>query len=277
MEGSEVVVRWLPGAERLAASHRAAGQQLDNLCAAHWASILLRADGIDADPVSLAREAGTILPPGDPHRFIPEGADPNQDYGATLPVAGDAAEGGTSIHGVIEAVASASGGAKALIPLRVSWSADRVAAVIDLCVAHPSWEAVPLANLRTGSLWGTRLPLSDAMAWLGGGQVEPPAPEWDVGHFVTIAGTADGPSRSMLIIRDSYPAFGWDAHHLQPTEAIAAALERGDGAQGGIALYAGTEVRSDVERAAKDAGFQIEAWDNGTPWPPDIPGGGADR
>ena len=136
---------------------------------------------------------------------------------------------------------------------------------------------VPLANVGTGRLWGSHLPLVDAFLWLAGSEVQPPAPDWDVGHFVTIAGTLEGSARSFLIVRDSYPGFGWDAHHLQPPEAMAAALRRDDGREGGIALYVAEDDRSEVELAAKRAGFQIEGWNNGTPWPPVGDEGGADR
>jgi len=136
-----------------------------------------------------------------------------------------------------------------------------------VCRSNPRWEAVPIANVRTGHFWGSRLPIADALAWLAGADVAPPPPDWDVGHFVNLAGTWDGPSRSLVIVRDSYPAFGWDAHHLQPPEALAEALRRDDGRQGGIALYVADGDASEVERVAKDRDFEIGAWDNGTPWP----------
>ncbi len=271
------VVRWLPGADRLAGAHLAAGQQLDNLCATHWGSILLAADGISADAESLAVDAGTVLPPGGSRDSVPRGATPRQDYGLRLPVAIRPEDGGTSIQGLIEAVAKASAGTRSLVPLRAAWTGERVAEVLRLCREQPAWGAVPLANVRTGELFGSCLPLADALAWVAGHDVPPPAPDWDVGHFVTIAGTLDGSARSFLIVRDSYPHFGWDAHHLQPPEAMASALDRGDGREGGIALYVAEDDRPDVERAAKDAGFQIDAWDNGTPWPRDGDEGGADR
>lgn len=170
--------------------------------------------------------------------------------------------------GLIAAIASASSEARALVPLLADWSAERVLTVLDLCRSHPAWQVVPLANVRTGAFWGASLAFVDAASWLDGGDVVPPEPDWDVGHFVAIAGTLEGSARTMLVVRDSYPGLGWDAHHLQPPEAMARALVRGDGRQGGIALYAAAHDRADVERAAKDAGFEIGTWDNGTPWPP---------
>lgn len=263
----DLAVRFLPGALRRSREHLLAGQQLDNLCGCHWGAILLRTDGVKTDAESLALEAGTALPVGDPSDSVPAIANPRLDYRVRLPLAERPEEAGTAMPGLMAAVARASAGARELVPLRADWTAERVRAVIELCRERPELEAVPLANVRTGRFWGSRLPLADALTWLLGGDVEAPEPDWDVGHFVTIAGTWDGEARSLVIIRDSYPMFGWDAHHLQPPEALAAALERGDGREGGVALYVSSDDRPEVEIAAKESGFEIAAWDNGTPWP----------
>jgi hypothetical protein len=204
------------------------------------------------------------LPGGDPSTTRP-GA-PQADY-RVLYAAASAEEAGTSAAGLVEAVARVSGGRRALVPLRAAWVQERVLAVLDLCRANPRWEALPIANVRTGRFWGSRLALADALAWLAGDDIEASRPDWDVGHFVNLAGTWDGPSRSLVIVRDSYPRFGWDAHHLQPPEALAAALRRNDGHEGGIGLYVADEDAAEVERFAKDRDFDVEVWDNGTPWP----------
>ena len=217
--------------------------------------------------MDLALAAGSLLPGGDPLDDVPPGADPKVDYRLPLPLAPVPADAGTSAPGLVEAVASVSGGRRALVPLRAAWTEDRVSAALELCRASPRWRAVPIANVRTGLLWGSRLALADALAWLSAEEVERPPPDWDVGHFVSLAGTWDGPHRSFVIVRDSYPMFGWDAHHLQPPEVLAAALRRDDGREGGIALYVGAEDAAGVERAAKDRNFEVGVWDNGTPWP----------
>jgi hypothetical protein len=266
MDGSSSIVRWLPGAARLAPLHRAAGQQRDHLCAVHWASILLAADGVTAPPGSLALEAGTLLPPGGGDA-TPPGV-PSRPTPVALPSTARPGRSGTSIAGLAEAILRASNGERALVPLRSDWTAERVRSVLALCDTHPAWAAVPLANVRTGRLWGAGLPLVDAVAFVAGADVPAPEPDWDVGHFVTIAGAFEGSSRALLIVRDSYPTLGWDGHHLQPAEALAAALARGDGSEGGIALYVSARDRPEVERAAKEEGFEIGTWDNGTPWPP---------
>jgi hypothetical protein len=266
MSGSSSIVRWLPGATRIAPWHRAAGQQFDHLCAVHWAAILLRSDGIAVTPEALAIDAGTTVP-GDGPEVLPPGAVSRPVRTGTVPVAPRADASGTSAFGLADAVSRASAGARALVPLRAPWDPGWVRSVIDLCVDAPHWEAVPLANVRTGMLWGSRLPLLDVVAWLDGGRVDAPAPDWDVGHFVSIAGWLEGTSRSLVIVRDSYPGLGWDGHHLQPPEVLGAALSRGDGREGGVALYVSEADRAEVERAAKEVGFAIGSWDNGTPWP----------
>jgi len=277
MERSSLVVRWLPGADRLARAHREAGQQLDHLCGVHWGSILLASDGFPINAETLALHAGTLLPQGAQHDSVPYGDGPRRDYRLPIPVATRSEESGTSVQGLAEAVAEVSGGARTLVPLRTAWSGERVIDVLRLCREQPAWGAVPLANVQTGRFWGWRLPLGEALAWLAGTEVEGPAPDWEVGHFVTIAGILEGPARSFLIVRDSYPSFGWDGHHLQPPEAMAAALRRDDGREGGIALYVAASDRADVERAAKEAGFQIGEWNNGTPWHEDHNEGGTGR
>lgn len=257
----------LPGALRVAREHQLAGQQQDNLCGCHWAAICLRADGFHVDAADLALAAGAMLPGGHPSDDVPPGASPRLDHRVPLPLSTRAEEAGTSAPGLVEAVAHVSGGRRVLVPLRAAWTEERVLAVLDICRSNPRWEAVPIANLRTGRFWGSRLPFVDALAWLAGDEVETSPPDWDVGHFVNLAGTWDGPSRTLVIVRDSYPRFGWDAHHLQPPELLAAALRRDDGHEGGIALYVADEDASDVEGVAKDRDFEVGVWNNGTPWP----------
>ena len=262
-------VRLLPGAMRVAEQHRLAGQQHDNLCGAFWVATLLRTDGFAVDPGSVAVEAGTVLPEGDPKLFVPAGVTPRLDYGVPLPRTERPEVSGTAVAGLIEAVARLSEGDRVLVPLRATpWSAERVEAALGLCRDNPEWAAVTIANVRTGSLWGSSPALDVVAAWLDGRDAEAPPADWDVGHFVSIAGTVEGRVRWLVLVRDSYPSFGWGAHHVQPPERLAAALERGDGREGGIALYAAAGYATEIEQAAKGEGFDVSAWDNGTPWPP---------
>lgn len=127
-------------------------------------------------------------------------------------------------------------------------------------VAFLTWAA------RTGRLWGTHLPLPDAADHLAGRDMEPPPPEWDVGHFSSVAGVVRGPARSLLLFRDTYPSFGWGGHHLQPADVIGAALQRGDARERGCLLFLAAGDVPEAERELKEEGFDIGAWDNGTPY-----------
>lgn len=138
--------------------------------------------------------------------------------------------------------------------------------VLALCEDHPAWQATPVANMRTGKLWGSRPALADVLAYLAGDDVAPPPPDWDCGHFVSVAGTVRGPVRAMALVRDSYSEFGWDMHYLQAFDALASALERGDGREGGLLLFTDARHEGEVEEAARVRGFDVAMWDNGTPW-----------
>ncbi len=259
-------LRSLPTTVLLDREHRLAGQQPDNLCGPYWAAILLRAQGVtNVDTEQVAIEAGSVLPIGDPATWLPTGASPRQDYRLPLPQTHRAEEAGTAVAGLIDAVSSTTAGRYMLVPLRAVWSPERVETLMTLCWENPDWEAVPLCNIRTGHLWGSRLLLSDVMAYLNGKEITVPAADWDVGHFLTLAGKIEGPVRSLVLVRDTYPRFGWDGYHLQSASVIAKALNRGDGYEGGILLFVAAKDKVEVERQAKERGFRILSWDNGTP------------
>ncbi|MBD2460375.1 hypothetical protein H6G89_04895 [Oscillatoria sp. FACHB-1407] len=260
-------IEWLPGSLRLMEPHQIAGQQPDNLCGPYWVSILLKAYGVsDIDPARLGQLAGSVLPIGDdPQQWVPPGASSRQDYAIALPTCPPAL-GGTSALGLMEATLKASSGGYALIPLQTTWTAPQVETLLRLCHSFSHWEAVPLANVRTGSFWGSRLSLKDAIAHLEGNPIQPSPADWSVGHFVTLAGIVKGTTRSLVIVRDTYPILGWDGYHLQPPEAIAASLNRDDGTEGGIFLFVATHHQPDVEQQCRQQGWAIEPWDNGTPY-----------
>jgi hypothetical protein len=248
----------------LAGVHHLAGQQHDNLCGPYWIALLLRSRGFhQLTPEQVAQCAGSVLPTGDPKTWLPRNASPRDDYSITLPIAAGLSDAGTSAQGLMAAVATLSAGTYTLVPVQTEWSADRVEAMLDLC-RHPTWNAIPLCNIRTDRLWGASLPVSDAIAYLNGATITPPPPDWNVGHFLALAGTVKGSARSLILTCDTYPSFGWQGYHLQSADAIAQALNRGDGNGGGILLFVATENKESVEHCIKEAGFEIEAWDNGS-------------
>jgi hypothetical protein len=185
-------------------------------------------------------------------------------------------DAGTAVYGVIEATSHVSEGRYALVPLRSNWSEKRVKDLLALCEDFPDWQATPICNLQTGFLWGPRLAFAHALAYLKGEHIYPPKIDWNIGHYLTLAGTVKGvasPSpddreRMLVVVRDTYPTFGWDGYHLQPAEAIANALSRDDGAEGGVLLFVAAKNKVEIEDEARARGFDIAVWDNGTPWPP---------
>jgi hypothetical protein len=256
-------------ADPLAAEHAAALPQKDNLCGAFWAALALRASGItewDGEPVDqdlVALRAGTILPPGPPATSVPPGATPRLDYRVALPVSDAPESSGTDPAALVEVVEAASGGALRAVPLRGRWTAERAEALVERARSlGPDTRLI--ANLRTGPLWGSRPAPEQLLAHLAGEPVAPPPADWDVGHFVALAALLRGAGGSLVVVRDSYPSLGWDAHHLQPPAALAAALQRGDGREGGILVVVPADAAAATERLALDLGLELGAWDNGT-------------
>jgi hypothetical protein len=267
-----LTLSFLPGMRRLVAAHRAAGQQPDNLCGPYWISILLRAfTDITTTPSEVGLQAKSILPLGDPVNWIPAGACPRQDYRVPLPQTERLDLAGTSVLGLIHAVQHLSGDRYCLIPLQTNWTARQVLRLLALCRDYGDWQAIPVGNWQTGALWGSTLPLIDAIAYLDGDRITPPPPDWQVGHFAVLAGQVVGSAQSLVLVQDTYPLFGWDGYHFQSPEAIAQALNRDtDPHQGGILLFAASDRRAVIERVMKTQGFRIAPWDNGTPWPLDV-------
>jgi len=67
-----------------------------------------------------------------------------------------------------------------------------------------------------------------------------------------------------VLVCDSYPSFGWNAHHLQPPRAIAAALLRGDGREGGVLAIAPRRRAAGIEAVSAELELEVAIWDNGT-------------
>lgn len=244
-----------------------AAQQKDNLCGAFWAARVLRDrgfvtwDGEEVDEDLIALRAGTVLPEGTPVGCIPPGAVSKTGYRyrlRTMPVA----RSGTSALSLVEAIEAASSGALRSIPLRGDWTGDRVRRLMEGVRQLPQRLRL-IANIRTGLLWGSRPPPQMLLDELDGRQMTGPPADWDVGHFVELAALLTGAAGSLVVVRDSYPTLGWQGHHLQPPRAIAAALERGDGREGGVLAVGPAGLAGAVELLAAGLGLEIGTWDNG--------------
>jgi hypothetical protein len=158
-------------------------------------------------------------------------------------------QSGTSAQGLLEAIEDAG---LECIPLRGSWTSQRVARLLER-----KRGARLLANVRTGRFWSSRPPVEAVIAELAGSEADAPPHEWDVGHFVELAELV---AARLVLVHDCYPSLGWSGRHLQPTRVVAAALERGDGREGGVLAVGRAR---DLDGLRSGAG-EIGIWDNGT-------------
>ena len=240
-------------------------QQRDNLCGPFHAARLLSDAGVaefegqrlDQDLVAL--HAGTALPEVEVGPQVPPGAVNLRDYRFELPRV-DQASSGTRLPGLVSAIEKLGGGRLVCVPLRGGWTA---ATVEGLLAGVADTRTRLIANVRTGHFWGSRPPLDALLAALDGAEVaDPPPAEWDVGHFVELLQLLRGRRGTLVLVRDSYPSLGWTGVHLQPPSAVAAALHRGDGRDGGVLAVGPPDDAAAVERLASDLGLEVKMWDN---------------
>jgi hypothetical protein len=244
----------------------AGAQQKDNLCGPFWAARVLNESGfstwdgeaIDEDLIAL--RAGTLLPDADSDAGVPAGAISSTVYRYPLPVA-PAEQSGTSASRLAVAIEAASRGELSCLPLRGAWNAGRIERLI---AEGRDIGARLIANLRTGPLWGSRPPIDVLLAELEGRPAEPPASDWDVGHYVELEMLIRGPRRSLVVVHDSYPSLGLNGRHLQPPHALANALMRGDGREGGVLAVVPRARATAVQALASELGLDVRTWDNGT-------------
>lgn len=247
---------------------RSALQQKNNLCGPFHAARVLREagivswDGEELDQDLLALEAGTVLPEVEEGPQVPPGAVDFHDYRFDLPRA-TPPEAGTSAAGLAQAIDEMAAGALCCMPLRGSWSAQEVERLVE---ATPELGGARLlANVSTAPLWGSRPPLEALLAQLDGEPVDtPPAPDWQVGHFIELTRVIRGRGGSLVLVVDTYPSLGWMGRHLQPPDALAAALNRGDGREGGVLVVVPPEATDGVTALAAELGLDVAFWENGT-------------
>src|SRR5918993_1968836 len=255
-------VRLVPGARDLAGLHEKAIPQKDQLCGPFWGALTLSAAGHAVEQEEVALRSGTTLAEGDPSEWLPPGASPRTDYNLPLPVSPDEASAGTSAPGLARGVEELSGNTLKVIPVAGPWAAETVVSLVEISASEAP-ECTLVANLRTGRLWGSRPPARLYFDYLLGLPVAPPAADWDCGHFLAILATLSGPGGALVALRDTYAELGWGGYHLQPAGAVAAALERGDGHEGGVLCVC--QASATLAGRLEGAGFELRYWDNGTP------------
>ena len=240
-------------------------QQKDELCGPFCTARVLVELGVtewDGEPIDqdlVAWRAGTTLP-SDELPNVPPGARSWRDYDRPIELA-DIDAAGTTAEALVDAVQAAGGGALATLPVHGDWTP---AAVERLVAAAESSGARLIANVRSGRLWGSRPPVEALIGHLAGRAVDEPPPDWDVGHFCELRALVRGAGGSLVAVRDTYPGLGYDGHHLQPPHALAAALRRDDGREGGVLAIVAAERRGALEAEVAGAGLAIGIWDNGT-------------
>ena len=253
-----------PGPRDFARLHEKALPQKDQLCGAFWGALTLSAAGRAASQEEVALRARTTLAGGDPAGWLPPGAAPRTDYEATIPVASGEASAGTSATGVARSIEELSEGTLSVVPVAGPWAAETVVSLVEAS-ASVAPECVLISNLRTGLLWGSHAPARLLLDHLLGHPVEAPPPDWDCGHFLTIAACVNGPGGNLVVLRDTYPQLGRGGYHLQPAAAVAAALERGDGREGGVLCACETSLAEAFAERLGETGFELRHWDNGSP------------
>jgi hypothetical protein len=244
----------------------ASDQQKDNLCGPFWAARVLNESGFkkwDGEPITedlVALRAGTLLPEAHDGPDVPPGATNRVAYRYQLPTA-PVEQSGTSASGLAWAIEAASDGQLRCVPMSGEWNDHRAESLVDQAAGLGSRL---LANVRTGRMWASRPPVEVLLAELEGRLVDEPEADWDVGHFVELEMLIRGPRGSLVVVHDSYPSLGWQGRHLQPPHALAAALERGDGREGGVLVIV-PKAGVDAARAlAAEIGLEVRFWNNGT-------------
>jgi hypothetical protein len=259
----------LPGARALLALHARELPQRDDLCGAFCASLALVAAGIgdhageplDQDAVALA--AGTVVSALQDAHNLPLGEQGRRDYRLSLPSVADPAVSGTTAAGLVRAVERLSGGALTALPYRGPWTALTLPGLFDVVCALER-PATLVANLATRHLWGSHPIADQLLACLLDGEQAGPAPDWDVGHFVSVVGRLQGPGGSLYGVADTYPSLGTRGIHLQPQERLATAIERRDMPAGGMLAIVSAEDAPTVRSGADAFGLLEGSWDNGT-------------
>jgi hypothetical protein len=192
------------------------------------------------------------------------------DYRLELPAADAAAEAGTNAPPVARAIERLSKGALGVVRVAGPWRADTVVRLLDVCLENAP-DAVLAANIATRHLWGTHPDQATLVAHLGGDGVKGPPSDWDVGHFVGLGFLLRGSGGDLVGVRDTYRSLGWNGTHLQPPAAVAAALARDGGAEGGVLCICGRGDAERLEGLLDAEGFDLRDWDNGSVPAPGTP------
>lgn len=266
----------LPGARALLRAHARELPQRDDQCGAFCGALALEAAGVVAedgdgspageplDQDAVARAAGTLVSRVPDLAALPAGERGRRDYRLAPPLIDDASASGTNCVGVVHALERLSRGRVVAIPLQGPWSVAALDGLFEL-VASLARPVTLIANVATRELWGSNARIDQLLDYLLDGADSAPPPDWDVGHFVCVAGRTSGPGSGLYLVLDTYPSLGRRGVHLQPRERLASALARRGMAPGGMIVAVAAGEAATVRAGAARLGLVEGVWDNGTP------------
>jgi uncharacterized protein DUF6885 len=261
----------LAGARTLLRAHVRELPQRDDQCGAFCAALALEAAGLrsdeDGEPLdqdAVARAAGTLVSRVADRAALPAGESGRRDYRIAPALIDDSSLSGTNCAGVVGALERLSGGRLTSVPLLGPWSPATLDGLFGL-VAELDRPVTLIANVATRELWGAAARLDQLLDYVLDGTDDAPAPDWDVGHFVCVAGRTSGPGGTLYCVLDTYPSLGRGGVHMQPRERLALALARRGMAPGGMLAVVAAEDAAAVRAGCAQLGLAEGVWDNGTP------------
>jgi hypothetical protein len=261
----------LAGARTLLRAHARELPQRDDQCGAFCAALALEAAGLrsddDGEPLdqdAVARTAGTLVSRVADPAALPAGESGRRDYRIAPALIDDPSLSGTTCAGVVGALERLSGGRLTPIPLLGPWSAATLDGLFEL-VAELERPVTLIANVATRELWAAGARLDQLLDYVLDGTDDAPPPDWDVGHFVCVAGRTSGPGGNLYCVLDTYPSLGRGGVHMQPRERLALALARRGMAPGGMLAVVAAEDAAAVRAGCAQLGLAEGVWDNGTP------------
>jgi hypothetical protein len=259
-------------------TYRSAGNQQDNLCGAYWAHLASRAfaGSTEPDEQAGALAAGVAVPstPTDPAVSHPWGGGDGLvratwPYRLNFPTSDIDEEVGCSPSGVIRALAAESHDSLIAVPLRHErWTPELVVGLIMKLADLGPIPLLAVANISTAPLAGSLgVGMSEALAALLHGTPLRTAdePDWEVGHFCSLAAVAHGPADSLVAVRDTYKPMGMGGVHVQTPASVAEGLHRDGSERGGVMVMTRPEHRQDVSRIGSQLGLIEAVWSNGSP------------
>jgi len=257
------------GARELFELHARELPQRDDLCGAFCGALALRAagvvgrDGLPLDQDAVAAAAGSVVCAMREAGTLPFGEAGRRDYRLPIPVIDDEDVSGTTAAGVQEAIAELSRGSLVALALAGPWTAASLDGLFDLLAAREQPVSL-IANHATHHLWGSHPTALQLLEQLEHGGADGPPPDWDVGHFACVAGCVSGAGGRLYVLADTYPALGSDGVHLQPSERLAAALDRRDKPAGGMLVVVRADEADEIRDGVRLLAFEERMWDNGS-------------